>query len=581
MGLLKRLEVPAAEGAERALDNEDLRSTPIERRTWGKLFFGLFWFSAVTNVSNWLGGSSWLALGISYWEGLGCTTAGFFIVRTVVPFLLVLPSLRPDTFRRPSLVLTLQGDTQVSFWMVGCGRPGAKYGIPYPVICRSSFGVLGAGWPAFNRAVMATVWQAINSASGGQALYICLYAIFPTIRNIPNHMGTGSALTSAEMLCFFLYLLLNAAMLLLDVPKWAALVYSKVAVFCISSAGMLALAITKAGGSVGPVVSQPSTVHGPAKSWLLLQMILTSTASCSTFASNAADWQRNAKRPNDPILGQILGFPISNFIVQVVGMLVASTSASVYGEVVWNPVTYLKMLLEDNYDAKHRAGAFFIAAGFVYSLLFSCVFENIYCCGNDLASLFPKYISVKRGFWICLLGCAAFCPWYLLGTASRFITVLASYQIFLFSICGLIMSDYFLVSKGLFNYRDLYTLSKKGTYYYSYGFNWRAFAAYGVGVAINFAGFLNNLSIIHNHRLARSYWFSILTTTFAAGAVYYILVRLFPQPNYNAKWSEPKGVWVPPEADGAVLTDSAIDEAESTEKKDEIVGGVVPVLEHA
>lgn len=52
MGLLKRLEVPAAEGAERALDNEDLRSTPIERRTWGKLFFGLFWFSAVTNVSK-------------------------------------------------------------------------------------------------------------------------------------------------------------------------------------------------------------------------------------------------------------------------------------------------------------------------------------------------------------------------------------------------------------------------------------------------------------------------------------------------------------------------------------------------
>lgn len=92
---------------------------------------------------------------------------------------------------------------------------------------------------------------------------------------------------------------------------------------------------------------------------------------------------------------------------------------------------------------------------------------------------------------------------------------------------------------------------------------------------------LNNLSIIHNHRLARSYWFSILTTTSAAGAVYYILVRLFPQPNYNAKWSEPKGVWVPPEADGSALTDSAMDEVESTEKKDEIAAGVVPVLEHA
>lgn len=146
----------------------------------------------------------------------------------------------------------------------------------------------------------------------------------------------------------------------------------------------------------------------PSQLILIPTQILTSTASCSTFASNAADWQRNAKRPNDPILGQILGFPISNFIVQVIGMLVASTSATVYGEVVWNPVTYLKMLLEDNYDAKHRAGAFFIAAGFVYSLLFSvsirlnsrdglrltlsvprqCVFENIYC-GSAESARFP------------------------------------------------------------------------------------------------------------------------------------------------------------------------------------------------
>lgn len=88
-------------------------------------------------------------------------------------------------------------------------------------------------------------------------------------------------------------------------------------------------------------------------------------------ASNASDWQRNATKPNDPILGQFIGFPLSNFIVQVIGMLVASTSEVVYGKVVWNPVVYLERLLVDNFDAAHRAGAFFISAGFVYSLLFS------------------------------------------------------------------------------------------------------------------------------------------------------------------------------------------------------------------
>lgn len=92
------------------------------------------------------------------------------------------------------------------------------------------------------------------------------------------------------------------------------------------------------------------------------------------------------------------------------------------------------MLLEDNYDAKHRAGvscrstalldhtdaitsrhfltgAFFIAFGFVFSLLFSATVENVYPCGNDLAALCPRYISVKRGFFICIAISIALNPW--------------------------------------------------------------------------------------------------------------------------------------------------------------------------
>ncbi|TKA51489.1 hypothetical protein B0A53_05544 [Rhodotorula sp. CCFEE 5036] len=440
------------------------------------------------------------------------------------------------------------GELRISLWMVACGRPGARYNIGFPVVCRSSFGIFGAGWPALNRAIMATVWQGVNAVSGGQALYVMLYSMFPSIGNIKNHMPAGSALTSAQMICFFVFLVLNGLMLLLDIPKWKRLVWTKLLVFSVSSAGMLALAVTKAGGSVGPVVTRSSTIHGSTRSWLLVRMILTSAASCSTFASNASDWQRNATKPNDPILGQLIGFPLSNFIVQVIGMLVASTSEVVYGEVVWNPVIYLERLLVDNFDAAHRAGAFFISAGFVvgfFTLSRLCVFENVYCCGNDLASLCPRFISVKRGFYICLVGSAVINPWYLLGSASIFITVLSSYQIFLFSIAAIIMVDYFAVSKGLMIYEDLYTTNKLGTYFYTYGFNWRAFVAYAIGVAVNFAGFLTNFGIIKSEPLRHSYYFAIFTTTFAAGIVYYLLATLFPQANLTDKWSEPKGLWDP------------------------------------
>jgi len=282
------------------------------------------------------------------------------------------------------------------------GRPGSKWHLGFPVACRSSFGIYGAGWPALNRAFMACLWQGVNSVSGAQSLYLVLYSIFPSIRTaIPNHMGASSGLTSAEMLCFFLFVGCTGALLLLDMPKWRFLVWAKMFLFCASTAGMLGWAIV-AGGGPGSIKLQGSTLTGSDKAWGIVRMILTSAAGCSTFASNAADFQRNATHPRDPIFGQIFGFPVSNFITQVFGMLVASTSSAVYGELVWNPVTYMKMLLEDNYDPKHRAAAFFIGVGFVYSLMFSCVFENILPAGNDISSLLPKYISIKRGFVLCL-----------------------------------------------------------------------------------------------------------------------------------------------------------------------------------
>ncbi|GAA6008307.1 hypothetical protein JCM10207_000080 [Rhodosporidiobolus poonsookiae] len=538
MGIMQRFVVPAREGASRQLDNEDLRPTPREKRTWGLLLFNCFWFSAVTNVSNFLGGSSFLSLGLTYWEGLGCSTAGYFLI---------------------------------SFFMVACGRFGAKWHVGFPVACRSSFGVYGAGWPALNRAFMACLWQGVNAVSGAQALYIVLYSMFPSIKtSIHNTMDSRSALNSAEMLCFFLFQGLVGLMCILRVQKWGTFVYTKVAVFCISSAGMLAWSITAAGG-VGPVVSQGSKIHGSEKSWLLVRMILTSAASCSTFASNASDWQRMAIKPSDPILGQLLGFPISNFITQVIGMLIASTSEGVYGKLVWNPVTYLKMLLEDNYDSKHRAGAFFIAAGFVYSLLFSCLFENVYCCGNDLSSLCPKYISIKRGFFICIAVSCIINPWYLLGSASIFITVISSYQIFLFSIIGVLLVDYYAVAKGFLDIDALFSANKNGKYWYWNGINLRAIAAYFVGVGVSFAGFLTNFGVIKSVKLTHSYYFSIVITTTAAGGTYYILTKLFPQANAQQVWSEPRGIWEPTDAQATVGGVAAFDDdkAESFDKEDE------------
>ena len=89
------------------------------------------------------------------------------------------------------------------------------------------------------------------------------------------------------------------------------LVYAKLIVFIISAIAMCAWTLTKAGG-VGEVALQPGTATGSTRAWLIVRFFLLGAANCATFASNAADFQRYATKPNDVIAGNLLGFPLAN-----------------------------------------------------------------------------------------------------------------------------------------------------------------------------------------------------------------------------------------------------------------------------
>lgn len=149
----------------------------------------------------------------------------------------------------------------------------------------------------------------------------------------------------------------------------------KLVVYIISAVAMLAWTLTLAGGA-GPVLRQGSRVHGSEKGWLIARFLFLYAANCATFASNAADFQRYAQKPNDVILGNIVGFPLADFCVSLVGNIVASSSIQIFGELEWNPVLLLDRLQTENYTSANRAGCFFIALMFAYSAIFSSVFEN-------------------------------------------------------------------------------------------------------------------------------------------------------------------------------------------------------------
>jgi NCS1 family nucleobase:cation symporter-1 len=120
-----------------ALDNDDIRPVRVKDRTWTQATFIVFWFSATATVNNWYAASTGLSVGLSLWESMGCMLGGQLLAGILIAF---------------------------------NGRAGAMYRIPFPVLCRSSFGVYGAVWPTFNRAVMAIVWNGVNSVQGAQCV---------------------------------------------------------------------------------------------------------------------------------------------------------------------------------------------------------------------------------------------------------------------------------------------------------------------------------------------------------------------------------------------------------------------------
>jgi nucleobase:cation symporter-1, NCS1 family len=248
--------------------------------------------------------------------------------------------------------------------------------------------------------------------------------------------------------------------------------------------GMLGWTVGKAGG-VGSVARQGSTVHGSEKTRLILRFLMLGAANCATFVRNAADFQRYVRNPFDVVPGNLVGFPIANFIVALVGNLVCASSQVIYGKLICNPVTLLDMIQTENYTAANRAGYFFITLKFAYYAILSSIFENSLPAGNDLAALFLNFITVKRGFFIYAVTSYAINPWYLLGSVSIFVCFLASYQIFLSAITGVLLCNYYLIGRGYLHMPDCLTANKSGVYHYTTGWNLRVYVAYIIGIALN------------------------------------------------------------------------------------------------
>ncbi|KAH8828996.1 permease for cytosine/purines, uracil, thiamine, allantoin-domain-containing protein [Flagelloscypha sp. PMI_526] len=481
MGILTKLEVnhePGLTYSQLFLQNEDLVPVPPQNRTWKTRNFIFFWIADSFNVNTWMIVSSMVQLGLSWWQAWICVWLGYGFVA-------------------PFIALN--------------ARPGAIFHVTFPVVARTSFGLYGSLWCTFNRGVMACVWYGVQASIGGSCMFVMLRSMWPSVNNIPNGMSSSSGTTTKDFMCFFLFCRHLFTLKAIVAPT-AGIVFF---IWC----------IVKAKG-VGPIIRQPSTIHGSELGWAMVTSLMSCISNMATLVTNAPDFASRAAYPSAALWSQVISVPVTFSLVSFIGIIVSSSSQTIYGEAIWSPIDLLNKFLDDSPSHATRFG------------LRTNISANSISAGCDLTALFPRFINIRRGGYVAAIVGICMLPWNLLKDSNSFTSYLSAYSVFLSSIAGVMITEYYVIRRGHYRVADLYSTSREGWYWYTYGINFRAYAAYIAGILINVVGFAGATGRTVPIEATRIYSMSFFTGFGTSSLVYYALNRAFPVPGFTTKFEE-------------------------------------------
>ncbi|KAJ7599114.1 permease for cytosine/purines, uracil, thiamine, allantoin-domain-containing protein [Mycena floridula] len=507
MGFLERLEVPHEPGlpfSQLFLANDDLVPVGPEKRTWKARNFVAFWIADSFNVNTWMIVSSMVQVGLSWWQAWICVWLGYGIVA-------------------PFIVLN--------------ARPGAIFHVTFPVVARTSFGLYGSLWCTFNRGVMACIWYGVQASIGGNCMLVMLRAMWPSVNNIPNHLPASSGTTTKDFMCFFLFWLISLPAIWFPIHQIRHLFSVKAVVAPLAGITFFIWCIVKAKG-VGPIIHQPATLHGSELSWTMVSSLMSAIANMATLCVNAPDFASRASSPSAALLPQLISVPLSFSLVSFIGIIVSSSSVTIYNEAIWSPIDLLGKFLDDSPSGATRFGVWFISVSFIIAQLGTNISANSVSAGCDLTALFPRFINIRRGGYIAAIVGLCMLPWNLLKSSSTFTSYLSAYSVFLSSIAGVMITDYYVIHKGHYRVSDLYDARQDGWYWYTFGFNFRAYTAYIAGILINVVGFAGATGRDVPLAATRIYQMSFFTGFGVSALTFWGLNLLFPVPGAADKFEE-------------------------------------------
>ncbi len=472
-----------------AYHNRDMAPTSRSQRKWTVRDMAALWIGMSACIPSYMLASGLIASGMNWWQA------------TLTVFL---------------------GNCIVLVPMVLNAHAGTKYGIPFPVYCRASFGVLGANVPAMLRALVACGWFGIQTWIGGLGFYVPLLVFFPALADAPE---VFSGIRLPQLACFLAFWAINMWIIYRGIESIRVLMNLATPILIGVPVALLIWAYTQAGG-LGPIFSQPSAfvAGGPKDGQFLLLFVPALTGMVgfwSTLSLNIPDFSRYARSQKDQVLGQMLGLPTTMGLYAFIGVAVTSATIVIYGEAIWNPMDIL---------AKFSNPAVVVISmlALATATLSTNIAANVVGPANDFSHLWPRRISFRTGGLITGVIGILMRPWRLVEDPTGYIfNWLIAYSALLGAIGGILIADYFIIRRTRLDLPGLY--HREGPYWYRAGFNPIALIAFAAGVAPCAPGFLGTVGLWQPPAIFMqmySYaWFISFTTAFGIYVVLTLATR--------------------------------------------------------
>ena len=423
------------------------------------------------------------------------------------------------------LLGTLIGSVFIYLFANLIGKPSQKYGVPFPVILRSSLGIKGAKYFGLLRGLVGLFMFGIQTYFLSKLISflirIFIFSFDDTLLDNDVFLIFLLGLNIIDWVAFSFSILLQAYLFSKShhfnrsIIKFSAItVYSGMLIFffvvllsdvkvvTVAFADIFSLKNIFNKNNITPLITVAGTIFA------YFSVIIVNYGDFSRYVKNESE----LKKGNLCLILNLLIFSFFTIFIIIGADIFLNKNLEIIDRILTNPTDIVGKI--DNTQLTVIV-LFFI----IFSSLSTNLIANYIPTQNTLLNFLPTKLNIKStAILISIVGFIIGIFWLPLLSQIGILAFLDTFGAFFGPLFGVIVIDYYLIKKRTLSNKDIFSLEDKGEYFYSNG--WHIKAIYSVVL-----GFIFSASTIWNESFMNFYSYSWLIGAFISSLTYFLLTN--------------------------------------------------------